>query len=147
MPPSPPLSWVFAIELINDGTLSLHVRVSGFAPGIPVEISGYVTQSNGAVATFYDIQNMPAAAGDADMDVINVQAAEKGFDQNLEFTVITKAADVWISKLYKNKSFQPQETQQAGWNSSPDDVYHSTLHAKTTASLLGQSTASWQPPG
>ena len=141
-----PLSWVFAIELKTDDTIALHVRINGFAPSIPVEISGFVTQSNGAVATFYDIQNMPATAGDADMDVINVQAASGKFDPELPFTVITRAADVWISKLTKNESFSAStEGIQAAWNSS-GDAYRSALVTKTTASLLGQSQASWQPP-
>jgi hypothetical protein len=144
-----PLSWVFAIELKDDDTLTLHVRVNGFAPDIPVEISGYVTQSNGAVASFYDIQNMPTSAGDADMDVINVQAASAKFDPELPFTVITRAADVWISKLTKNQSVQTKASSgaggiQAAWN-SPQEAYHSALFTKTTASVLGQSSASWQP--
>ena len=125
-----PLSWVFAIELKTDDTITLHVRINGFAPSIPVEISGFVTQSNGAVATFYDIQNMPATAGDADMDVINVQAASGKFDPELPFTVITRAADVWISKLTKNESFSAStEGIQAAWNSS-GDAYRSALVTK-----------------
>ena len=144
-----PLSWVFAIELQSDDTLSLHVRVNGFAPSLPVEISGYVTQSNGAVASFYDIQNMPGTAGDADMDVINVQAASTKFAPELPFTVITRAADVWISKLDKNPKFQPAASGtdgiRAAW-SSRQDTYHSALFTKTTAPLLGNSTApAWQP--
>jgi hypothetical protein len=143
------LSWVFAIELKSDDTLSLHVRVSGFAPGIPVELSGYVTQSEGAVATFYDIQNMPATPGDADMDVINVQAASEKFRPDLPFTVITRAADVWISKLGKDTSFQASAEPgtggiKAAWKSS-QKAYQSTLITNKTASLLGQSSPSWQP--
>lgn len=52
------------IELGPDGsTLTLYVRVDGFAPGTPVEISGYATQDNGAIVTFYDIQQTPNGSG------------------------------------------------------------------------------------
>ena len=52
------------IELSPDGsTLTLYVRVDGFAPGTPVEISGYATQDNGAIVTFYDIQQIPNGSG------------------------------------------------------------------------------------
>jgi hypothetical protein len=52
------------IELSPDGlTLTLYVRVDGFTPGTPVEISGYATQDNGAVVTFYDIQQIPNGSG------------------------------------------------------------------------------------
>ena len=43
--------------------LTLYVRVYGFEPGTPVEISGQATQDNGAVATFYDIQQIPNGSG------------------------------------------------------------------------------------
>jgi hypothetical protein len=144
-----PLSWVFGIELQANGTLTLNVRVSGFAPSVPVEISGYVSQSNGAVATFYDVQNMPNAPGDAEMDVLNVQTASEAFHPDLPFTVITRAADVWISKLSKDGTFQPSDgpgtnATKAAWKSS-QDAYQSTLITSKTASLLGQSSPSWQP--
>jgi len=52
------------IELSPDGsTLTLYVKVDGFAPGTPVEISGYATQDNGAIVTFYDIQQIPNGSG------------------------------------------------------------------------------------
>jgi hypothetical protein len=52
------------IELSPDGsTLTLYVSVDGFAPGTPVEISGYATQDNGAIVTFYDIQQIPNGTG------------------------------------------------------------------------------------
>ena len=37
-------------------------QIPGFEEGTPVEISGQATQANGAVATFYSVQQMPAAA-------------------------------------------------------------------------------------
>ena len=48
------------IELRDDDSIGLTVEVFGFEAGTPVEISGHATQANGAIATFYDIQNLPA---------------------------------------------------------------------------------------
>jgi len=44
---------------VKDGKIELTVQVDDFKPGEAVEISGQVTQDNGAFATFYDIQNTP----------------------------------------------------------------------------------------
>ena len=59
MPPIQPNSEVPTVELNHDGTINLVVNLTGFAAGAPVEISGQVTQENGAVATFYSVQEMP----------------------------------------------------------------------------------------
>ena len=48
-----PFSEVPRIELSQDGTVTFYVNVGGFQVGTPVEISGYATQDNGAVATFH----------------------------------------------------------------------------------------------
>jgi hypothetical protein len=139
------LSWVTAIELNDDNTLTIHVRVDGFDPNIPVEISGYVTQSNGAVATFHDIQSMPIKAGAADMDVKNVNAAEgPDFSPVLPFTVVARAADVWITVLKKDDGLAGNAAVPAAW-SSPQDGYHTALVANTTASLAANPKAAWQP--
>jgi hypothetical protein len=140
------LSWVTAIELDEDDTLTLHVRVDGFEPNIPVEISGYVTQSNGAVATFHSIQSMPSTAGAAaDMDVIDVQAAEgAGFSPVLPFTVVARAADVWITKLTKDDNLARAANVPVAW-SSPQNGYHTALVPNTAASQAADPTSAWQP--
>jgi hypothetical protein len=142
------LSWVTAIELNDDNTLTLHVRVDGFEANIPVEISGYVTQSNGAIATFYDIQSMPDTAGAAaDMNVKNVDAAEGAdFSPVLPFTVIARAADVWITVLKRDDELARMAAVPAAW-SSPQDGYHTALVPNTAASLAAKPKAAWQPPG
>jgi hypothetical protein len=43
------------IEL-KDGTITLHVQVPSFDAGTLIEISGHATQSNGTVASFYNVQ-------------------------------------------------------------------------------------------
>ena len=52
------------IELRDDDSISLTIEVFVFEAGTPVEISGSATQANGAIATFYDIQNLPPADPD-----------------------------------------------------------------------------------
>jgi hypothetical protein len=54
-----PHSQVPEIDLNDDGSVSLTVEVFGFEPGTIVEISGHATQDNGAIATFYDVQQLP----------------------------------------------------------------------------------------
>ena len=125
------LSWVTAIELENDGTLTLHVKVEGFEPTIPVEISGYATQANGAVASFYDIQKMPANGNQgAEMEVTGVRAAAGvAFDQEQPFTVVARAADVWITTL------TVPEGVKSAWKSNAND-YRSALYTDKDLSLI-----------
>jgi hypothetical protein len=140
------LSWVTAIQLNDDNTLTLHVRVDGFEPNIPVEISGDVTQSNGAIATFHSIQSMPSTAGAAaDMDVTGVQAAAgTGFSSVLPFTVVARAADVWITKLTKDENLARTANLPMAW-SSPQNGYHTALVPDTAASQAADPTAAWRP--
>src|SRR5512135_1290917 len=58
-----PLNKVNNIRLNDDNTISLDVSVDGFEEGSPIEISGDVTQANGAVATFYSVQTVPPPNG------------------------------------------------------------------------------------
>ncbi len=54
-----PHTQVPEIDLRDDGSLSLSVEVFGFDVGTIVEISGHATQANGAIATFYTVQELP----------------------------------------------------------------------------------------
>jgi hypothetical protein len=58
-----PHTQVPEIDLRDDGSLSLTVEVFGFAVGSIVEISGHANQANGAIATFYTVQELPATSG------------------------------------------------------------------------------------
>ena len=94
------------IELNQDGTVTIYVNVGGFRPDTPVEVSGYATQTSGAVATFHYIQSMPPA-NDPSYDpnygmivvVPPVPVIGPPFDPADPVTVIARAADVWITEL------------------------------------------------
>jgi hypothetical protein len=96
-----PFSEVPRIELNQDGTVTLFVNVGGFRVGTPVEISGYATQANGAIATFQDVQLMPS--GDLVEGVIlvvkGVSVIGSAFTPHEPITIVARAADVWITKL------------------------------------------------
>ena len=128
------------IELNRDGTVTLFVSVGGFQPGTPVEISGYATQANGAVATFRDIQKMPDTEYPKEgviMVVRGVPVIGSTFIESEPVMVVARAADVWITKLQLDKgekklSQAMQEAMaragqvniQRAWNSD-EKSYHS----------------------
>jgi len=85
------------VELNTDGTINLVVNVVGFATGTPIEISGQVTQDNGAVATFYSIQQMPEG-GVVRVGRLSV-VPDKNFAAGFPITVVARAAQVWITTL------------------------------------------------
>jgi predicted ATPase len=103
------------IELSGDGsTITLYVRVDGFTPSTPVEISGYATQDNGAIATFYDVQQIPSSGQTAPapggqtapaynqgviLPVRAVAAPGYKFTKEHPIVVVARAADVWITRL------------------------------------------------
>src|SRR5215472_11367113 len=92
-----PNSEVPRVELNHDGTINLEVAVYGFAPGTPIEISGHVTQDNGAVATFNSVQEMPASGP---VPVTRVSAVPPNtFVAGFPITVVARAAQVWITAL------------------------------------------------
>ena len=92
-----PNSEVPRVELNTDGTINLVVNVVGFAIGTPIEISGQVTQDNGAVATFYSIQQMPEG-GVVRVGRLSV-VPDKNFAAGFPITVVARAAQVWITTL------------------------------------------------
>jgi hypothetical protein len=92
-----PNSEVPRVELNRDGTINLVVNVVGFAAGAPIEISGQVTQDNGAVATFNSVNPMPAS-GPVNLPKLQV-VPNKKFDPGFPITVVARAAEVWISTL------------------------------------------------
>jgi len=123
-----PHSEVPNIELSDGNTVTLHVKVVGFEPGTPIEISGYATQQNGAVATFHTWETMPADADSKNghvFDVPDVQvvpAAAGGFVATDPIMVVARAADVWLTKLDKDDEIPPGFT--AAWTSD-EQSYHS----------------------
>jgi hypothetical protein len=115
-----PNSEVPRIELNTDGTINLEVTVSGFDAGTPIEISGSVSQENGAVATFYSIQQMPQ---NGPVHVVRVSAVPPNhFATGFPITVVARAAQVWITALEAEtgsgalQSRVVSEPLQAAWN-------------------------------
>jgi hypothetical protein len=135
------------IELNRDGTVTFFVSIGGFRVGIPVEISGYAIQTNGAVANFRHVEPMPD--GDREKGVIivvrNVKVIGPAFTAQDPIMVVARAADVWIDKLNmategavvsedvaaaleasKTLAVSAQVSFEEAWNSD-DTTYHSAL--------------------
>jgi hypothetical protein len=91
---------VSKVTLNKNDTITLYVEVGDFAAGSLVEISGNATQTNGAVATFYSVQLMPATSGgnDATLTVESPVPPDK-FAAGFPVTVVARAAEVWITTL------------------------------------------------
>jgi hypothetical protein len=95
--------YVPRIELNQDGTVTFFVNIGGFRVGMPVEISGYATQTNGATATFRSVQPMPPESASREGAIVVVKGVPvigPGFmAQDPIMVVATQAADAWITKL------------------------------------------------
>jgi hypothetical protein len=119
MPPIQPNSEVPIVELNHDGTINVVVNVTGFAAGAPVEISGQVTQDNGAVATFYSVRPMPQS-GPVNLPNLPV-VPNRNFDPGFPITVVARASEVWISTLQGGTGSGPVQSNvisgsvQAAW--------------------------------
>jgi hypothetical protein len=97
-----PRSEVPRIELNKDGTVTLYIEVANFEVGTPIEISGHATQTNGAVATFYDVQKMPQP-NDKEVAILKVESVQtvppNSFVPGFPITVVARAAEAWITTL------------------------------------------------
>ena len=100
---------VLEIELKDDGSISLTVNVFGIQAGTLVEISGNLTQANGAVATFYDVQKLPLHANPDDGYILTVIADSSAIaDSSVNFmaedviTVVgrTRVVKIWGTVLH-----------------------------------------------
>jgi tetratricopeptide (TPR) repeat protein len=96
------------IELTEDGNaVTVSVRVTGFEAGAAIEISGYATQTNGAIATFYGVKKVPGNSPEEgtvfDIEPVRV-VPPKGFVREEPIMVVARAAYVWIAKLVKDES-------------------------------------------
>ena len=96
-----PHSAVTRIELNDNDTINIMISIDGFDKGTPIELYGQVIQDNGAVGTFYSVQEFPVALGQAaTLTVPSISAAEpKVFAAQFPVTVIARAAEVWITQL------------------------------------------------
>lgn len=100
MPPNP-LSRVNQVELnADDNTVEIDLQVYGFNDGTPVEISGYATQENGAVAAFHEIQEVTAVnQGVAQLQLTAVGIEKQPFVSEDPIMVIANATASWITTL------------------------------------------------
>jgi hypothetical protein len=142
-------SEVSRIELNQDGTVTFFVNIGGFRLGTPVEISGYASQTNGATATFRDVQLMPPESAPGEGAIVVVKGGPViglAFTAQDPIMVVVQAADVWITKLDQDTGDQvlspaimtaKQQSAQikpvAAWNSD-GTTYHS-MFASPAASV------------
>ena len=118
---------VLKIELKDDGSISLTVIVFGFQAGALVEISGHLTQANGAVATFHDVQKLPPPANPGDGSLLTVTADPPAIaDSSVNFvpedviTVVgqTRAVKIWGTVLHGDLDLPPRI--KAVWKADPE---------------------------
>ena len=94
-------SHVTQVDLDKSNNLVLTVQFDGFTANEPVEISGYVVQSDGAYSAFYLETTVPSwpsqASGTVQVPVtINSVAGMRTTDKVM---VVTKVAKVWPTVL------------------------------------------------
>jgi hypothetical protein len=119
MPVNNPLSKVNKMYLSKDKkTISLEVGLDGFTLDAPIEISGQATQTNGAIASFYSIQTVPSpnSAGETVVSVKSVSVVDPdkfAFDPASPITVVSRAAEVWLTTLVNAGVAQPHDSAVA----------------------------------
>ena|SRR5215471_18919241 len=120
-----PNSYVTSAK-ITGGKIQLTVRVDDFKPedntAEYVEISGQATQTAGAFANFYDIQQVPPkpnAPADADdppgtvgavhyeIDVTGAPIPHR-FTVDEDVTIVMRVAKVWLTVLGKKVGLTPE---------------------------------------
>ena len=96
-----PYSAVSRVELNEDNSINLEINIDGFDEETYIEISGQAIQDNGAIATFYSVQEMkPDSDKKATLTVPSISAVRPNkFVKGFPITVVARAAEVWITKL------------------------------------------------
>jgi hypothetical protein len=136
-----PYSAVSKITLDQSGKITLYVTVPGWEEGLPIEISGQATQENGAVATFYSVQEMPASGV---LQVSDVAAAPPNkFEAGFPITVVARASEAWITMLGANTD---PEALKITDGSSPLDGAWKENNAHWAVAWPGQTAAAERPP-
>lgn len=101
-------SYVTKAKLQNNKTV-LTVQLDDFKADGPVEISGEVTQNqaaqdNAAIATFYEIQNLPHPdAGGHRYLTVTADPGDTKFDAGQALIVVARVARVWVTVLGPDK--------------------------------------------
>ena len=120
-----PDSYVTSARVTN-GKIQLSVRVDEFEASEYVELSGQATQTGGAFANIYDIQQVPATPNvpadpnvpnDTDHYYIYVTGAPipHQFRNDQAVTVVMRVARVWLTVLGAPRGPQP-ETGDLTWS-------------------------------
>ena len=94
-------SAVSRVELNEDDSINLAIDVYGFDERTKIELSGQVIEDNGTIATFYNVQQMPANGDkEATLKAMSISAVRPNkFVKGFPITVVARAAEVWITKL------------------------------------------------
>jgi hypothetical protein len=114
-----PHTEVTEIELRDDGSIVLVIEVFGFEPGTPVEITGSATQANGAIATFYDLQNLPPAKPGGGSFLTVTAVPSPGFVPGEVITVVGRATKIWGTVLHADPD-EHRPGVKALWTAEPD---------------------------
>jgi len=83
----------------SDDAIILYIEVDGFEEGAAVEISGYATQDNGAVATFSSVQVMPVKSAKETTLIVEAAVPPGTFPKDFPITVVARASEIWLTKL------------------------------------------------
>ena len=118
MPPDPSNPYVTSAT-IEDGKIKLSVDVTDYSAGTYVEISGSATQTSGAFANFYDIQQTPIKPNDSDDPestkryvVVSAHPLPPNtFRADEDVTVVIRVGRVWLTVLGKGL---PGDTATSG---------------------------------
>jgi hypothetical protein len=136
-----PYSAVSKITLTQSGKITLSVTVPDWEEGLPIEISGQATQENGAVATFYSVQEMNASGV---LQVSDVAAAPPNkFEAGFPITVVARASEAWITMLRANTD---PEALKGTEGSDPLDGAWKEDDAHWAVAWPGQKLAAERPP-
>jgi Animal haem peroxidase len=139
-----PYSAVSKITLHQSGKITLYVRVPNWEEGLPIEISGQATQENGAVASFYSVQEMPASdENGAELQVSSIAVPPNEFDAGFPITVVARASEAWITML--RADLDPGNLQQLSEGSEPLDAAWIEDHAHWAVAWPGQTAAAERP--
>jgi hypothetical protein len=126
-------SHVSEVNLDEKGNVILTVQFNGFTSGERVEISGNVTQLEGAYSTFYYYTDVPSAPNPSSglIEIPVPIGSMKGLHNQADITVVTKVAKVWptVLKADKTNPLTPISTDltapppdpigPAKWNADP----------------------------
>jgi hypothetical protein len=109
---------------IKNNKVELSVELDASDSGTYVEISGSATQTGGAFANFYDIQQVPTASsdpGEPDKRYVSVSAhplPPSHFRDDQDVTAVIRVAKVWLTVLGRgyatSQEYPPPPPAQEG---------------------------------